>query len=172
MSLLDACGLVPEVDEDLSMEDVAGAVDEALGPEVTSFPLVVAGFDDVVDPAEAGLGADDFELWEAFEGAGEEHVGDGLGLEAEAGGGAHGLKLVAGVAVPAVEGELAHAGAGVEMDGDVEVLAGVPDGVPVAVVDVGKAVVILAWFGEHDDTLVAVLTLRLISATVESMPDL
>src|SRR5438105_4619058 len=100
MPKLDARGLAPEVHVDLTLEQVAGALQDALCPEVTPIPLVVAALEDVVDPAEARLSADPFESRVAVQDAGEDEVGNELGLRGELSRGPYLLALVARVTLP------------------------------------------------------------------------
>ena len=59
------------------------ALEDALGPEMATLPLVVAALENVIHPTEAGLGADPLEPRIAVEHTGEDEVGDELRLRGE-----------------------------------------------------------------------------------------
>src|SRR5437879_413352 len=75
MPQLDAGALKPEIDVNLPPKRVAGAREDALGPQMVLLPLVVACFQDERQPTGAGLREGPFQAWIAVENAGEHQVG-------------------------------------------------------------------------------------------------
>ena len=98
---LDAGALVPEIDVDLALEELARPRHDALRPQVAALPFVIAGFEHVVHPADAGLGAHPAQAREAIEHAREDEIGDELRLGREPAGRSHRLSLIGREALPA-----------------------------------------------------------------------
>ena len=139
---LDGAGFFePEAAEALAAEVLAGqevhfgVLFAAAGVE----PLPVHRFEQVGDPADAGLDGDEVEFGEAVAHAGEDHVEDGVGVVEEELDGALGVGGLAAV----VDGDVAQlgevAGADVEVDREAEVLGLVPERVPVLLGQAGHA---------------------------------
>src|SRR6266508_2836370 len=76
---LDTRHLVPEVHAHLAVHDLAGPGHDALGPQPTALPLVVAAVHYIVERPDATLGEYPPQPRKALGDAGEEQIRDQLG---------------------------------------------------------------------------------------------
>src|SRR5678816_1541338 len=123
---------------------------------MTPLPFVVARFEHVVHPADAGLGADPPQARVAIEHAREYEIGDELRLVGEAARRPHRLSLVGRETFPARNSQ-GNTGARMPVYGHAQVLARRPERIPPRVVEMLEARTHHARFSHHHDAAMAFL---------------
>src|SRR5688500_1237819 len=121
----------PEIDINLPAEKFAGTSENSFCPETALFPLIVATFQYRAHPAQSGLGKHPVESGKFLQRAGENQIRHNLRRGAEVAQRRYTVGLSAGIAFPLWQGQFTGKTCRcVEMDGDTELLGGLPKGTP------------------------------------------